>query len=66
MRKNFIVSSLKLILIGVALGMLARFLLGDPVSPDDLDRQFDSPVKESSIEFDEYTVPDFPLRLPAP
>ena len=61
MRKNFIVSSFKLVLLGVALGLLARFILGDPVSPDDFDRQFDGPVEAELLESEEYQLPDFPI-----
>ena len=43
MRKNFVFSSLKLILLGVALGMIARYLVGVPTSAEH-QRRFTSPI----------------------
>ena len=52
MRRNFLIESATLIILGVALGMLARYLLGDPVSPTDHSRTFNSPIDVQAVESD--------------
>ena len=62
MRRNFFISSLKLILLGVALGMLARYMFGGAESTSDHGRNFNSPISsEVDDSKPEYEIPDFPL-----
>lgn len=61
MRRNFFLSSIKLISLGVALGFLARYMLGDPIPAKDQGLQFNSPIDRTSLEQVEEEVSDFPL-----
>lgn len=52
--------NLRLVALGVAIGLLARYLLGTPEAPGSLDRRFTDPlpVQENG---DEVEMPDFPI-----
>ena len=64
MRRNFLYSSAKLILLGLALGFLARYLFGIPASSTDHHRQFTSPVERNTASSNTESE-DYDFALPA-
>lgn len=65
MKFKFPVSKLRVVLVGVALGLLARLIIGDPANRIENDRHFNEPIDATSVESDP-DFPDFPLEPPPP
>ena len=61
MRRFFFLSSIKLILLGVALGFLARYILGNSTLTTEEGLQYNSPIDRAALEELDEEISDFPL-----
>ena len=62
-RSQYYQSKLLLVIIGVGLGLLARYTLGVPSSEDRLERKFKEPIPAEMLDR-EPPIPDIPLSRP--
>ena len=63
MKFEFPYSKLRVVLLGVGLGFVARFIFGGPEKSVENDRRFNQPINATVLE-EVDDAPDFPLEPP--